>query len=163
MSRLSLADLFKDWDALPGTAGTPGTGPHDKELLRSRSSIDAGNTGSNAETAFPSFPAARGEWERKKSRAIKAVPAVPGVPGVPGAKTSGMGSCRYCGDRINWAHPDALAFADGSAAHGRCLEDAEVRRIERAAERGVTASAMSDPAEITLRGELGKIEEEARS
>jgi hypothetical protein len=33
--------------------------------------------------------------------------------------------CRYCGEAIAWSRPEAVAFADGTAGHLACYEEAE--------------------------------------
>lgn len=62
--------------------------------------------------------------------------------------------CRYCGEPIAWRRPSALGFADGTAAHLACYEQAEVERLLAASERAVGgAIGTSDEGEILMREE----------
>jgi hypothetical protein len=62
--------------------------------------------------------------------------------------------CRYCGGMIDWRTAGAVAFADGTAAHVACYEQAEVARLHAAARRALKGVvAVSDDGELLLRGE----------
>jgi hypothetical protein len=56
--------------------------------------------------------------------------------------------CRHCGSPINWRSPGPVAFADGSAAHGGCYEQAELER-HAAAQR-----ALASVVAVSAEGEL---------
>ena len=61
--------------------------------------------------------------------------------------------CRYCGHPIDWRRPSSVAFADGTAAHLACYEEAEVARLLEAGRRAVESpDALADPAEAMLKG-----------
>lgn len=62
--------------------------------------------------------------------------------------------CRFCAGPLDWSGPGAIPFADRSAAHLTCADRAEVARLLAAGRRAVESpDALSDPAEVTLRGE----------
>jgi hypothetical protein len=52
--------------------------------------------------------------------------------------------CLHCSERLAWPNPNipAVVFADSTAAHLACYEQAEVARIRAAAERAVDQSDM---------------------
>jgi hypothetical protein len=60
--------------------------------------------------------------------------------------------CRYCGRRVTWREPGAVPFADNTAAHVLCYDQAEIARL-MAASRRVTkdAVATSDAGEFVTR------------
>jgi hypothetical protein len=47
-----------------------------------------------------------------------------------------------------------MVFADGTAAHHACDEAAEVARIKRLAANALSPEAMSDLAEMMMRGKI---------
>ena len=158
MSRLSLADLFEDHQSAAGTAGTAGTSgtANDiNDLECSRTDKTAGNGGNKLKGLFPPFPPPVDQREQEKSNQINAVPS---VPTVPEPQTQSHDVCRHCGAAIDWRRQYAVIYADGSAAHDHCREQAEAERLGLAAARAVSAEAMRDPAEIVIRGELEEIE-----
>jgi hypothetical protein len=63
-------------------------------------------------------------------------------------------ACRYCGESIGWPRPAGVVFADGTAAHHACDEAAEVARIKRLAANALSPEAMSDLAEMMVRGKI---------
>ena len=56
--------------------------------------------------------------------------------------------CRHCGGVLDWRGPGPVAFADGSAAHGGCYEQAELER-HAAAQR-----ALASVVAVSAEGEL---------
>ena len=59
-------------------------------------------------------------------------------------------ACRYCGERIDWREPGARPFADDTAAHNGCWEDAEIDRLLAAGHRAVDPHLAEDEAEVGL-------------
>jgi uncharacterized cupin superfamily protein len=60
--------------------------------------------------------------------------------------------CRYCGRRLDWTQPGAVIFADSSAAHVLCYDQAEIARLLEAGRRAVEgAVAINDDGEILTR------------
>ena len=62
-------------------------------------------------------------------------------------------ACRHCGDRLNWPGPVGVTFADGTGAHHACHERAEVDRVRARAANALSAEALADEVEVTVRGE----------
>ena len=46
-------------------------------------------------------------------------------------------ACRHCGRWLDWSRPDAVTFADSTAAHLACYEQAELRRTKPFARRAI--------------------------
>jgi hypothetical protein len=61
--------------------------------------------------------------------------------------------CRHCGSPINWRSPGPIAFADGSAAHGGCYEQAELERHAAAQRALASVVAVSAVGELLPGGE----------
>lgn len=61
--------------------------------------------------------------------------------------------CRHCGEVMGWPGPVGRMFGDGTAAHHACRERAEVERIRARAANALSAEALADAAEVTIRGE----------
>ena len=61
--------------------------------------------------------------------------------------------CRHCGEVMDWPAPVGRMFGDGTAAHHACHERAEVERIRARAANALSAEALADEAEVTVRGE----------
>jgi hypothetical protein len=62
--------------------------------------------------------------------------------------------CRWCGEILRWPGPVGVVLGDGLAECMPCV-DREVARIWASAERAVESpDALSDPAEVMLRGEI---------
>jgi hypothetical protein len=60
--------------------------------------------------------------------------------------------CRYCGRRVVWTEPGGITFADGTAAHVLCYDQAEIARLLEAGRRAVEgAVAINDDGEILTR------------
>ena len=57
--------------------------------------------------------------------------------------------CRYCARRIDWTQPGGMTFADGTAAHVVCWDQAELARLHEAGRR-----AVKDVVTTTDHGEL---------
>jgi hypothetical protein len=62
--------------------------------------------------------------------------------------------CRPCGKPIGWPEPVGIMFADGATAHRACYERAELEPIRRRAKNTRSLEALTDAAELCLRGEL---------
>jgi hypothetical protein len=57
--------------------------------------------------------------------------------------------CRHCGARTEWSRPGCVAFANGTASHLGCYEQAEAARLLAAGERAVAGVvARSDEGEL---------------
>lgn len=62
-------------------------------------------------------------------------------------------ACRICGELIDWSVPGARAFADDTAAHNGCWEEAEIDRHLRNAELAVASpAALADDNEVMVKG-----------
>ena len=62
--------------------------------------------------------------------------------------------CRWCGEPLRWPGPAGVVLGDGLAECMPCV-DREVGRIWASAERAVESpDALTDPAEVMLRGEI---------
>ena len=62
--------------------------------------------------------------------------------------------CRWCGEPLRWPGPAGVVLGDGLAECMPCV-DRQVGRVWGAAERAVESpDALSDPAEVMLRGEI---------
>jgi hypothetical protein len=61
--------------------------------------------------------------------------------------------CRHCGEVMDWPAPVGRMFADGTAAHHACHERTEVEHIRARAANALSAEALADEAEVTIRGE----------
>jgi tubulysin polyketide synthase-like protein len=60
--------------------------------------------------------------------------------------------CRYCGRRVTWNEPSGVPFADGTAAHVSCYDQAEIARLLKAGRRvAKDAVAVSNDGEILTR------------
>jgi hypothetical protein len=60
--------------------------------------------------------------------------------------------CRYCARRIDWTQPGGVIFADSSAAHVVCWDQAELARLHEAGRRAVKDVAItSDHGELVTR------------
>jgi hypothetical protein len=60
--------------------------------------------------------------------------------------------CRYCGRRVTWTEPGGVTFADGSAAHVLCYDQAEIARLLAAGCRATKDAVLtSDDGEIVTR------------
>ena len=62
--------------------------------------------------------------------------------------------CKHCGEVMDWPGPVGRMFGDGTGAHHACHERAEVKRIRVKAANALSAEALADPAEVTIRGDL---------
>lgn len=61
--------------------------------------------------------------------------------------------CRHCEGALDWTRPGWVPFADGTAAHLGCYEEAEVARLLAAAKRSLfSPDALADPGEVLLHG-----------
>jgi hypothetical protein len=81
--------------------------------------------------------------------------AILGTPPAAPSSRASADRCRRCGGEIDWRVPGSLAFADGSAAHGACDEQAELVCLAAAGRRAVASpDALADQAEVMLRGEV---------
>ena len=62
--------------------------------------------------------------------------------------------CRWCGEPLGWPRPAGVVLGDGLAECMPCV-DREVGRIWASAQRAVESpDALTDPAEVMLRGEI---------
>jgi hypothetical protein len=52
--------------------------------------------------------------------------------------------CRCCGEPISWARPEAVAFADSTAAHLACYEATEVERLLEAGRRATKGAVLTN-------------------
>ena len=60
--------------------------------------------------------------------------------------------CRYCGRRVVWTEPGGITFADGTAAHVLCYDQAEIARLLAAGRRTTKDAVLtSDDGEIVTR------------
>ena len=63
-------------------------------------------------------------------------------------------ACHWCGEILRWPGPAGVVLGDGLAECMPCV-DREVGRIWASAQRAVESpDALSDPAEVMLRGEI---------
>jgi hypothetical protein len=60
--------------------------------------------------------------------------------------------CRCCGEPIDWHQPGGVAFADGTAAHVGCYDQAEITRLLATGRRAVEGAVfIDDDGEILTR------------
>ena len=63
-------------------------------------------------------------------------------------------ACRWCGEILRWPRPAGIIFADGLASACRVLSRGRPHLARRGAVTIESPDALSDPAEVMLRGEI---------